>query len=349
MTVDDQLEQCFAEVVDGPGSSLLAELFGTSDTATIAETVSAHVSASVAPPNDVRFVHPGVGLVVGLDLEDGRGAVLKVHRWHVSVDGLAAVQTVQRELADRGLPAPRPLAAPARLGRGLATLEELRAGDRADGHDPRVRRSVAAGLARFISAASRITPMPSVGRGSLAPVGGALWTEPHDLRFDFERTASGAEWIDDLARRARATLTALELPDVVAHFDWRVENLGFRGSEIVAVYDWDSVALAPEPVAVGQAAAAFSTDWGTGHSTLPSVAEMRSFVADYAVERGRTFATEERAALDAANLLLCAYSARCEHSDQRLRPELVPPPEQGWRALLRRRATEPLLSPAVIR
>lgn len=34
----------------------------------------------------------------------------------------------------------------------------------------------------------------------LHPPGEALWSETHDLRFDFQATADGAEWVDDLAR-----------------------------------------------------------------------------------------------------------------------------------------------------
>ena len=69
---------------------------------------------------------------------------------------------------------------------------------------------------------------------------------------------------------------------MIGHFDWRVENLAFRDADIVAIYDWDSVAAAPEAVVVGNAAAKFTADWTSGEfDPLPSVAEMQSFVGDY--------------------------------------------------------------------
>jgi hypothetical protein len=163
------------------------------------------------------------------------------------------------------------------------------------------------------------------------------------FRFDFEATATGAEWIDDLATFARRHMALGGHDDVVAHLDWRVENLGFVGDEVTAIYDWDSVGLVPEPVAVGQAAAQFSTDWRVGPQTLPSLSEMRSFVWDYEVHRGCPFDTKERALVNAANLLLIAYGARCQHSDRSLYPEAAGPSQSGWEQLLRGRGREGLL------
>lgn len=339
----DDLVRTLIDTEDGSSSALRLALFGTADSVVIARTVSELVADSLAPISTVQFLLSGVGLVLGVVLEDGRAVVVKVHRWNVTSERLVAVQRVQERLADEGLPAPRPLVEPLPLGSGIATVEELRAGAPADGHLPQVRDAVAAGLAAFVDVSSRIEPVPTVGHGVLTPSAEApLWGEPHDLRFDFETTGAGAEWIDELAEKARQQLAETVLPEVVAHLDWRVENLGFSGHEITAIYDWDSVGLAPEPVAVGQAAAQFSTDWSVGYTTLPSLAEMRSFVRDYELHRGTPFDPDEHAVLDAANLLLCAYGARCQHSDRILHPEASGPPDTGWEQLLLERRTRSL-------
>ena len=339
----DALVRALADTDDEASSPLRLALFDTTDPAFIARTLGELVAESLAPISTVEFLRSGVGLVLGAILQDGRAVVVKVHRWRVTSDRLAAVQRVQRLLADEGLPAPRPLIEPLPLGSGIATIEELRAGAPADGHRPAVRESVAAGLAAFISAASHIEPVPALDHGALTPSpDGPLWGEPHDLRFDFEATSSGAEWIDELAERARRHLVEASLPNLVAHLDWRVENLGFSGHEITAIYDWDSVGLAPEPAAVGHAAAQFSTDWRIGYATLPSLAEMRSFVRSYELHRGTQFDPDELVVLDAANLLLCAYGARCQHSDRTLAPELSGPPNTGWENLLLERRTHSL-------
>jgi hypothetical protein len=74
----------------------------------------------------------------------------------------------------------------------------------------------------------------------------------------------GAEWIDDLAIQARRRLRAPRDERVIGHFDWRVENLAFRGSEITAIYGWDSIAADTEAVLVGNTAALFTADWTVG-------------------------------------------------------------------------------------
>jgi hypothetical protein len=339
----DDLVRALTDTDDRSSSPLRSALFDTTDPAFIARTLGELVAESLAPISAVQFLRSGVGLVLGAILEDGRAVVVKIHRWNVTSDRLAAVQRVQQLLADEGLPAPRPLVEPLPLGSGIVTIEELRPGATADGHRPPVRESVAAGLAAFIDVASQIDPIPAVGQGSLTPsADDPLWGEPHDLRFDFEATSAGAEGIDEVADKARQELARASLADVVAHLDWRVENLGFSGHELTAIYDWDSVGLAPEPAAVGHAAGQFSTDWRIGHTTLPSIAEMRSFVRDYELHRGTQFDPDERAVLDAANLLLCAYGARCQHSDRTLFPEASGPPDTGWENLLLERQTHSL-------
>jgi len=331
----DDLVRALIDTDDRSSSPLRSALFGTTDPESIARTLGDLVAESLAPVAAVEFLRFGVGLVLGATLEDARAVVVKVHRLNVTPDRLAAVQRVQQRLADEGLPAPRPLVEPLRLESGIVTVEELLPGETVEGRRPSARDAIAAGLAAVIEVASRIDPIPAVGPGSLTPsVDDPLWGEPHDLRFDFEATSDGAEWIDELADEARHELARAVLPEVIAHLDWRVENLGFAGHEITAIYDWDSVGFAPEAAAVGHAAAQFSTDWRIGYATLPSIAEMRSFVRDYERHRGTPFDPPERAVLDAANLLLCAYGARCQHSDRTLFPELSGPPASGWERLL---------------
>ena len=126
--------------------------------------------------------------------------------------------------------------------------------------------------------------------------------------------------------------------DQIGHFDWRVQNLAFRDGEIVAIYDWDSLATAPEPVIVGNAAGGFCIDWeAADEDPPPTVEEMFAFVADYESARGRPFDADEREALDAANLAMVAYGARCQHSDLYLQPEFGDTSAIGWLRLLRDR------------
>ena len=320
------------------GSHLEMDLLGTTEPDTVA-TAIVSTCETLGKLQEAVFYEAGVGLVVGLRLEDGREVVVKLHRFNATAERLTVCLEVQAHLNHAGLPAPQPLLPVVPIGSGLATVEELRVGTTADGRDPAVRRSMAIELHRFIEAAR-----PFARDVALEPLwlpaspDDPLWATPHDLRFDFAATAGGAAWIDDLARVAleRRRDDAGEI--VIGHVDWRVQNLAFDGDLVIAIYDWDSLALVSEPAIVGQAAGGFPIDWRAGHpDPPPTVDEMRAFVADYERARGASFNPSELEALDAANLAMIAYGARCQHSDQLLRPDLGDNAAIGWPRLLRER------------
>ena len=320
-------------------------LFGTADPGAIEKAILGFVEDRLGRVAEALFYRPGVGVVVGLRLADEAEVVVKVHRWNVSEQRLADVQTVQHAMVRAGLPAPSPLVAPEPLAAGIATIEALLPGSSVDGHDPEVRRLLAAGLHDFVAAGIDVDSVPRVGHPlMLRPAGAPLWFEPHDLRFDFEATSEGAEWIDELAEQARGALDEIgQLSPVLGHFDWRVQNLGFAQGTISGIYDWDSLAIAPEAVVVGNAAAIFSADWSADEiDPLPTLSEMRDFVTEYEQSAQRPFGDHERKIVDAANLFACAYGARCQHSDTRLHPSIGYGPETGWIRLLHERADQTL-------
>lgn len=136
-----------------------------------------------------EFFATSVGSVHGVRLRDGRRVVVKVHRREVDERHLAGVQRVQARLADDGFPTPRPVLAPTSLARGVATVETLLdRGDRADAHDPAVRRVVAADLAQLVERARPLVALPGLVGWSEAY--DRLWRQPHDRRFDFPATVT---------------------------------------------------------------------------------------------------------------------------------------------------------------
>jgi hypothetical protein len=205
-----------------------------------------------------------------------------------------------------------------------------------------VRSALAAQLHRLVEVARPLVGVVDVGLAEpKLTAGDPLWGEPHDVKFDFDASRAGAEWIDALARTARDRLAPDGEPLVIGHCDWRVEHVGFDGDRVVAIYDWDSLALVSEPVMVGKAAAQFSINWrlhDDGHDVeFPTIDDMRAFVRDYEAARGTPFTDSQREALDAANLALMCYGARCQHSLVVLDPEIGAPDGAWWIGALRAR------------
>lgn len=289
-------------------------IYGADDAVAIAaaldELCAAALGARIA---GARFYSSSVGSVAGVVLADGREVVIKAHQPGTSPAQLRELIRVRAGLGGVGSPAV--LAGPAPIGRGHAVIEALvERGAWAEPHEPAVRRLLARGLhavveaCRPVAAASTLEPM---FLGSPPP--DRLWPVPHSKLFDFEATADGAGWIDDVARAARAVPLAGEL--VIGHADWRAEHVRFADGAIAVAYDWDSLARDREPALVGSCAHGFTADWSRGdRAQAPTLDEARAFVADYEAARGRPFDRAERAACAAVFAYTCAYTARCRHA-----------------------------------
>jgi hypothetical protein len=141
----------------------------------------------------------------------------------------------------------------------------------------------------------------------------ALWPKPHNALFDFEATAEGAEWIDEIARTAKPMRDAAIGRLVVGHTDWSIKHVRWDDDlRATAVYDWDSLDTQAEPSIVGTSAASFTyTEEVPVSSKWPAPEESLAFIADYESARGEPFTDEERLATHAAAVYLAAYGARC--------------------------------------
>jgi hypothetical protein len=310
-------------------------------------------------PVAAEFFVASVGSVHGLRLADWRRVVVKVHPPRASTRYLHAMQAVQRALAASGFPSPAPLGAPAPLGRGIAVAETLLDdGGTADAHDPAVRRTMAATLARLVALCRPLTNREGLRENIMAADPGELWPTPHDGRFDFAATTAGAEWLDEIATRARRARDRDAGDVVVGHTDWRVENMRFApDGSVSAVYDWDSLAIQREPVLAGGVAHLFTADFrNPDHAQVPTLDEALGFIADYEAARGDRFNADEHAVARAALAYAMAYTARCEHSDALtemgtapVRPERAadPPAPGGAKAFLAAHAEALLGAPRV--
>lgn len=313
MKLAQLIAEAGADWVDWP---VERAVFGTAEPATITAEIERFVRTELGSPvREPLFFESSVGSVFGLLLADGREVVVKAHQPREPPAYLEAVHTVCCHLAESGFPCPRPLLGPRPLGLGYGTVEELRTdGEWADAHDPAVRRRMVELLANLIDLGRHHVGVPGLRPGLLSRVEpGSIWPRPHSAIFDFEATATGAEWIDELAVRARSTLRKQAGERVVGHVDWSVKHFRFRDGDVTAIYDWDSLAVDCEPVIVGEAARGFTFTWRIPVPLAPSLAESRAFVSEYEVARGAPFTAAERETAGAAAVYALAYTARCEH------------------------------------
>lgn len=294
---------------------LMRSILGTTDGTRIFRQIRGFCAAGGLPaPDRVFLFEISVGAAFGLLLEDGSSVMLKAHPAERDTAFLEAACRVQRHLYRKGFPCPRPILGPAPLDKGYAVAEEfVDRGERADAHKPGVRRAMARALARVIREASEIPGVDGLNRDWQWPQD-RLWPTPHNALFDFEGTAAGAGWIDDLAAAAKRVVDTSASPVVVGHGDWSVKHLRFEDGEISVVYDWDSLRLTKEAIIVGTAAATFPATWYVPVASLtPSPEEMRLFLGEYEASRGRPFSSEERRAAVAGAVYWLTYGARCEH------------------------------------
>jgi hypothetical protein len=170
----------------------------------------------------------------------------------------------------------------------------------------------AAGLAEQVRRCEPLD-LPGLRDHPLNAPPSSLYPEPHSPVFDFVATAAGAEWIDELAVRAKRMREGDVGALVVAHCDWSARNVRLSSDRVLAVYDWDSLALVPESTAVGQAAVTWRSTGEPGEEA-PSVAEIVRFVRCYESARGRELTRAEWTAIGGAAVWVLAYASRCEHA-----------------------------------
>ena len=103
----------------------------------------------------------------------------------------------------------------------------------------------------------------------------------------------------------------------MGHADWRAEHVRVEHGRVSAVYDWDSLTVAPR--AGGGRRRRLTPSRRTGRSSAgsssPSLEEALAFVSEYESARGAPFDGDARAVAQASLAYAMAYTARCEHSD----------------------------------
>lgn len=243
--------------------------------------------------------------VTGVELHDGRQVVVKIRPASLR---LSAVVLVQRHLHDARVPCPRPLIEPLPFQGQAITAETYVPADPLP-----ARRPPADGCAELLAVVIAATPAASTVPDLSPPPpwvgwdhpGDQTWPPPDDLDVDLNAVPA-TDSIDRAARRVRAALRRHRAARVVGHVDWEAHNMGWVDERPAVIYDWDSLAIRPEPTIAGAAATVFGSTTGT--AVAASVAETAAFLDRYQQSR-RPFIEQDVRAAWAAGLWVLLYNA----------------------------------------
>ena len=275
------------------------------------------------------FAYLSVGATFIVHLSNKQQIVLKAYGDRYQLSNLRTSFQVQQSLAQQGFPCPAVLARPQQIGRTTLTAQgfhpdpytqaitsECSTDERVRLHLPSVahiRQTMAQHLAMLIRQCKHYPSQGLTEWMELEAPG--LWHTPHNVLFDFEKTKQGAEWIDEIAYRAKQVLLAARGPIVIGHSDWSLQNMSFAGKKLACVYDWDSLRVGLEPCFVGGAARVYRHDWRIGPpKPVISVTEMEDFISAYEIARAQPFTGEEHQVIGAAIVYTAAYGVRCAHA-----------------------------------
>jgi len=298
-----------------PEDRLLARsVFGTDDPKTVQSMILDWVAEQGFGLSCVSVIEFSVGAAVTVTLPDQTNIFLKIWPGTADARSLAAQMQVQASMVGCGFPAPAVLTGLSALGPGWAVgMEYHRAGVPTYARVPGIRCLMARGLARFMADAETCRNLDGLPWRPL-PSEGVIWPTPHNALFDFEATAQGAEWIDEVARRVLEVMRSAGSRTVVGHHDWSAKNMRMGPGGVAVLYDWDSVFLDREAFTLGYAAAHFPVTWELDVPETPAISEVAAFVCEYEQARGVTFTRSELAEVGAAATYARAYKARCEHA-----------------------------------
>jgi phosphotransferase family enzyme len=261
-----------------------------------------------AEPTGVLFEVHQVSMVFGLRLAGGTDVVVKAR----ADEGRAAsCVAAQAHLAERGFPCARPLTPVTGVGSLAVHAEEFRPGGEVlVGDSPEVAARCAEVFARLMAELAGVTvapPLPNPPWVRWDHTDPGVW--PAMGFLDSRDQGAVPAYVAATAERARARILAAGLPSVLGHADFEAQNLRWRGRELWAVHDWDSLAWQPEAALAGAASGSFGS---SGPPTLAPAESSDAFLAAYQDIRGRLFTAVEQEIAWAASVWMAAYNAREE-------------------------------------
>ena len=294
-----------------PDDALAISIFGTTNINEISTLLNSYCQQKFSSEIlSCTFAYLSVVATFVVQLHDLLSIVLKAYSSQQTLSSLHASLQVQQAMAEAGFPCPQVIQFPQQIGVTILTAQtfcddnHILAKSSPEDNSPvghqrshpnnitTVRRTMAQHLAQLIQQSK-----PYLGQDLplwMELRSPKLWPQPHNVLFDFEKTAAGAEWIDEIAQPAKQILWTATGPLVVGHADWSLQNMSFSQDKLICVYDWDSLRMGLEPCFVGGAARLYRHDWRIGPpKTAISVAEVHDFIRTYEIARKQSFTRRE--------------------------------------------------------
>jgi hypothetical protein len=258
------------------------------------------------------FLVSHLSTVLAVRLHDGQRVVGKARPFQPRLVGCSMTHA---RLFAEGFPCPEPLGH-IEEDRGVAySLERYLPGGRLLPRDDRLAHDHARWLRRFVEAAPGpeeiVDLSPAVAWLDWDAQRAQLWPAPDDRAEDLN-DLHRSRWIDELAVRAREVLTSRALDVVVGHGDWESWNLSWRGRELLACFDLDSVVCLPEAAIAGAAALVHPAQ---GEPVTADIEQTERFLHAYAAARGEPWDQDEWQVAWAASLWLQTFNAKKESID----------------------------------
>ena len=259
-------------------------------------------------PVSVLFELRQISAVFGLRLAGGRDVVVKAREDHGRAASCVAAQA---RLAERGFPCARPLTPAVGVGSLAVHAEEFRPGGEVlHGDSPDVAARYAEAFVRLMAELADVTvapPLPNPPWVRWDHTDSGVW--PAIDCLDNRDQSAVPAYVVDTADRARGRILAASLPCVLGHADFEAQNLRWRGQQVWAVHDWDSLAWQPEAALTGAASGSFAS---AGPPTLAPIESSEAFLVAFQDLRGRLFTAVEQEIAWAASVWMAAYNAREE-------------------------------------
>lgn len=298
------------------------DTFGTATPSGVLASVAAVLRRAGVPGriDDVALYKSSVAIVAGLHLDDDQVVVVKSFRSVHDGRFLAAGRDVHAWLAGQGAPVPRPLSGVLSTERGHAVVDEWLDAPEAVAITDTTRHALACAFGEHVVNLAPVQRHPDLRRSYQRVPPASLWPPPVRPSMGLRPLGSDSRWLVELAETARDTMRATDADEMLGHIDWRPANVRLDDAgRVVALYDMDSVQLAPEPILVGRAAA----------GACSCAAEVQTWIDAYEASSGRRLSLADRAtALAAAKWQVAVWAMYEQRRD-------IPHAERSaWPALL---------------